>query len=62
MKVVITKRDHDYHAAIENESLPAGTISYDKWGCGKSVYAAIGNLVSCHPEDFDITIEAAEQE
>ena len=37
-----------YHAQIKNRS--------EIWGCGKSSYEAIGNLVSNHPEKFGIDI------
>jgi len=46
---LIEKRTDDYHASLKDEP--------GIWGCGKSVYAAIGNLINAHPEKFNIKIE-----
>lgn len=48
MKIIVTKRANDYHAYVGNEGV---------WGCGGTLYEAIGNLVANHPEKFDLEIE-----
>ena len=47
--LIIKKRTDDYHASLKDAP--------GVWGCGKSVYAAIGNLINAHPEKFNIKIE-----
>lgn len=47
-KVVITRRADDYLAALE------GTAGI--WGCGKSPVTALGDMISAHPEQFDVEI------
>ncbi len=47
--IVIRKRADDLHASINGKP--------EIWGCGKSYYATLGNLISNHPEEFNIRIE-----
>ncbi len=47
--IVITSRGDDIHAALKGEP--------GVWGCGKSVWSAIGNLITAHPEEFEIGFE-----
>lgn len=48
VKIVITKRYSDYHACPEGEP--------GCWAAGKTIDDAIGNLVRCHPERFNVQI------
>lgn len=49
-KIVITRRFADYHAAID------GTNGC-KWGCGKTIDEAVGNLVRNHPGVFGAIVD-----
>lgn len=49
MKIVVTKRSDDYHACLDGHP--------EIWGCGKTQYEAIGNLVSAHGDTFKIEVE-----
>lgn len=48
MKIIITKRTDHYHAHIEGEP--------GKWGCGKSIHEAIGDLVTAWSAEFNIEL------
>lgn len=48
IKIVVTKRYSDYHACPEGEPTC--------WAAGKTPDDAIGNLVRCHPERFNVQI------
>ena len=48
MKVVITPRERDYHACIEDRP--------EIWRCGRTPDAALGNLATNHQERFNLTI------
>ncbi len=50
-QIVWHKRTNDYHACIENHP--------EMWGCGKSVYAAVGNLIMAHAKEFSIQFKEA---
>lgn len=47
--IIVEKRSDDYRAYIK----------YNKaiWGCGKTINAAIGDLMSSHQDYFDLDIE-----
>lgn len=49
-KIVVTRRFADYHAAID------GTNGC-KWGCGKTIDEAVGNLVRNHPGAFGAIVD-----
>jgi predicted RNase H-like HicB family nuclease len=46
MKIIVTTRSNDYHAAIDGQS--------EIWGCGKTPREAVGNLVEAHKENFGV--------
>lgn len=46
IRIVITSRTDDVHAAIADHP--------GLWGCGKTQYEAVGNLVMAHRELFGI--------
>ncbi len=48
IKIILTKRAHDYHACIEG--IPGA------WGCGHSQTEAVGNLISAHYDTFGVAI------
>jgi hypothetical protein len=48
-KIIVTRRSDDYHACLENDS--------GVWGCGITVYSALGNLVLAHQAEFGLTVE-----
>ena len=48
VEIVITKRWDDLHVCVKGQR--------GIWGCGASVYAALGNLVNTHPEQFSMKI------
>lgn len=48
MNIVVTKRSDDFHAALKDN--PA------VWGCGKTIDAAIGDLIRSHQHRLGITI------
>jgi hypothetical protein len=47
-EIIVTKRANDYHACLKGK--PA------IWGCGKSAYEAIGNLIIHHGDTFKIKV------
>jgi len=47
--IVVTKRTHDYMAILKDHP--------EIWGCGENIYSAMGNLISAHPEFFNVKIE-----
>lgn len=48
LKIVITRRNEDYHACLEGRP--------EIWGCGKTQYEAIGNLIGAHKDTFKIEV------
>ena len=46
MKIIVTQRADDIHVSVEGQP--------GVWGCGKSMYSAIGNLVSAHKTLFNV--------
>jgi hypothetical protein len=48
-KIVVEKRSEDYIASIDEQK--------EMWGCGPSIAAAIGDLITAHRKRFDIKIE-----
>jgi hypothetical protein len=49
LKIILTKRSEDIHACLESD--------HRIWGCGKSQYEAIGNLINAHQSTFGVTVE-----
>ena len=49
MKIVVTKRNDDYHACLDGHP--------EIWGCGKTADEAIGKLITAHEEEFNIKVE-----
>lgn len=47
--LVISKRSHDTHICFKGKP--------GMWGCGKSTYEAIGDLVSHHQKELGIKLE-----
>lgn len=47
--ITLTKRPSDYHACLENHP--------EIWGCGKSVYEAVGSVIMSHPKKFNLKID-----
>jgi hypothetical protein len=47
-EIVITKREHDYHAQIKDHP--------ELWAAGKNYYEVTGNLVLTHKEKFGIVV------
>ena len=48
-KIIVTKRGDDYHASLAGRP--------EIWGCGKTINAAIGNLVQSHTEALNVKVE-----
>jgi len=51
-EIVITRRADDIHAAIKGAA--------EIWGCGRSINAAIGDLVNSHQERFGVKLVFAD--
>mgnify|MGYP000859572758 CR=1 FL=1 len=49
MKIVVTKRSHDYHACLDGHP--------EIWGCGETSEEAIGDLIKAHVDTFGIIVE-----
>jgi hypothetical protein len=50
MKIVVTRRSgDDYHACLEGHP--------EIWGCGKSVFSVLGNLLLTHQDIFGVAID-----
>ncbi len=49
MKIVVERRTNHYHAAIAKDR--------GRWGDGKTVDEAVGNLVRKHGDAMGITVE-----
>lgn len=49
MKIITTNRSADVHAQVEGRP--------EIWGCGPNRNAAIGDLISGHPELFDVQFD-----
>ena len=49
--IIITRRPHDIHACYKGHP--------EMWGCGKSVYEAVGNCVSAHTVRLEETTECS---
>ena len=47
--IVVTKRSDDLHACMAGRP--------EIWGCGKTLYEAVGSLIAAHPERFNIEIK-----
>lgn len=47
MKIIITKRQDDYHACIDGHP--------ELWGCGRDQDAAVGDLIRAHQEFFNVS-------
>ncbi len=46
--ILLTQRADDWHACIEGDAA--------RWGCGKSVNQAIGDLVNSHQTQFGVDV------
>jgi hypothetical protein len=53
VEIIWRKRTDDFHACINGEP--------GYWGCGKTLHAAIGNLILTHPGRFSIVIVHREE-
>ena len=53
LNIIITERAGDIHVQVE------GKVGV--WGCGKTIYEAIGNLVFNHKEVFNIGVTFGEK-
>ena len=49
MKIIVTRRNDDYHACLEGHP--------EIWGCGKTIDGAIGDLIRSHQDTFGIAVE-----
>ena len=48
VKIIVTRRDHDYHACLEGNP--------EIWGCGANTYEALGNLTLAHQDRLRVEI------
>ena len=48
-KIIVKRRSDDYHASLEENP--------GIWGRGKSMKEAVGDVISAHPEKFNLIIE-----
>ncbi|MBA3732822.1 hypothetical protein H0W91_00410 [Patescibacteria group bacterium] len=53
MKIILTKRSHDWHACLDGNTVI--------WGCGESPKEAIGDLIYSHQAMFPILVVNQEQ-
>ena len=49
MKILLRKRSNDWQAYLEDH--------FEIWGCGKTINAAIGDLICSHKDVFKINAE-----
>lgn len=49
MKIIVTKRNDDYHACLSGHP--------EIWGCGKNESEAIGDLIRSHTQRLNIMVE-----
>jgi hypothetical protein len=47
-EIIVTRRERDFHACLKDHP--------GIWGCGRSHYEAVGNVISAHWEIFKVRV------